>query len=929
MKQKLVYLLLATTCLLFSPLRAEAQSAHSYSFYLDLAQQSFTNKSYDKALVYFEEAHRLNPSAKEPLHYINLIKRMTERRTNAIELPDIYVRPEGNKTSPAQSSKSPAKPVKKTTAIKPSVSVETSAVAKQPTRIVIAKEQSPLAQGPKTIYLDSALQATQPKTFIQIQLNSYVILEGNNIERFLIITPDIIGVERLDRDHVKISALKRGTTFLHVWDATTRWTFNVEVIYQVETKTKVIKEDAREIKARPLRLAYSADWGAFYRGQSLDAVERESLNFLQWSGQYAETPYGDYDSYVVFNKFVESTELTGYSVGLTNGHIGQFKDFRIRGFDNTKTFSTLTVPGQYFRGVLFESEAFHNKFKYSYFQGKDRAIFGYLAPNVLEEKNSYVEGLKMTFNPHSDDQASLNYARGWGEARDAFLKKRVFSVQGQKRLKDYLVGAEQAYDEDTLATLIGTRYDRNDLHVYANFRDIDEDFATITNLPSNRGEIGGTIGVDKKFGPTLYFGYIDFYRERLLSNAENPDAINLDVNSSLEVPLGKRQNFRTSMYWTDTPGELSPHRNLTINNLFSKRFPIWNNGELSTFIGGTYQKSRFNFNPTSEYDRYAANAGFSLPLGKGFNFYSNYEYSWVDNLSDGGVFNPSVWNSGINYSKSLTDFWTLTAGFNYRDEEETEMLNSFLAGEDSTIGNVGLTYRPSADFEFYMDGRVRNVWAESSEATAFNEIDIRSGVRAAWDTMFSWSPSGWVEGHVYKDINNNKRRDDDEVGIAGVKVNVGKKSVVTNREGYYKAKVSAKKVQVTLDVSTVPQGFIFSTPALVDSEIVHHATYKVDFGLTTNSGIYGAVFEDLNGDRKPDREDKLISRAKITLDGGKEVALTDSEGNYFFQNIKPGRHVLAIDINSLPSGYLPTIKVKNVVEVSEGTTFILHIPVAK
>ena len=57
--------------------------------------------------------------------------------------------------------------------------------------------------------------------------------------------------------------------------------------------------------------------------------------------------------------------------------------------------------------------------------------------------------------------------------------------------------------------------------------------------------------------------------------------------------------------------------------------------------------------------------------------------------------------------------------------------------------------------------------------------------------------------------------------------------------------------------------------------------------------------------------------------------MTDSDGNYFFRNISPGKHFIKIDVASLPLEYIPMIKVVNQVELSEGSTSIFHIPLKK
>ncbi len=952
----LLYVFGPTTC-------GWTQYTQTYNFYMEMGQEALDKKDYTEALDYFNHAHLVDPSRKEPLHFVNLIKRLTENRVQVIEPkkrvipketyrrkiipPTVYSAPkESNQTEvipnsddsiPERSNRNEvitqmldSFEAKKTSP----TPMPTPSVRSTPAVITITEEPSKTKENtkntePQPIYLNDALWATQPKTLLQIELNTTVIVEGQQLDRFLIITPGFIEVERIDRNHLKITAQKRGSTFLHIWDDRGRWTFNVEVIYALPSapEIKTIK-DTKEIYSKPFRFAYSADWGSYYRGQSLDTAERQSLNFLQWSGLTGETPYGDFDSYVIANKFDQSTEVTGYSVGLTNGHLGDFNNFTIRGFDNTKTFSPLSVPGQYFRGVLVESPAFHDNFKYAYFKGRDRATYGFLAPNVLEKRESFVEGLKLTLFPRKDDQYSFNWARGYGNSRDTFLKNHVASFQAQHRFNKWLVAGENAFNDDIFARTLSSKFDQDDFHFHMNFRDIDRDFTTITSLPSNRGEIGGMLGFNWNLAGVDLDTNLDLYQDRALPNEEDPNALNLDFSSSAQIPLSRTERLSTSLFYVDTAGELSPRKNLRFNNTYSKRFSLGHNRELNTFLGSTYQMSRYKFSPTSEYDRYSLNAGFSVPLVKGLSYYANYEYSWVDDLSTSKLLKPTVFNTGINYHRTLTEHWTLHSDFSYRDEEGTDGLNSFLAGEDSTTGSIGLSYKPTLDFEFFIDGRVRNVWAENNRATAFNEIDIRSGIRSAWELPIVWNPRGQIDGIVFKDLNNNKKQDPEESGIANVHVNVGKKQTKTDTKGHYKTSVHAKSVEVSLDTKTIPSGFIFSTPSLVNTLIIPHRTQHVNFGLTTNSGIYGVVFFDENQNGKPDSYDVRISKVKIILDG-KESTTTDFEGNYFFSNIGAGTHQMTIDINSIPIEYLPAVKIKNEVDVSEGTTYVFHIPLNK
>ncbi|HBR13989.1 MAG TPA: hypothetical protein DD723_00390 [Candidatus Omnitrophica bacterium] len=795
-------------------------------------------------------------------------------------------------------------------------------------KVIVSQKESELLKGPKVVYLNDELWTTQPKTLLRVELNSSVVLEGRHIERSLIVIPGFIEIERVDRDRIKIIAKKRGSTFVHVWDDTGRWTLDTEVIFPAALAAIKVREKEAEEMAEPFRINYSSDWGTFYRGQEVASMERESLNLLQRIGMTGETPYGDFDSSVIYNKFEESTELTGYTVGLSDGQIGNFENFNIRGGDTSKVFSPLSVPGQYVRGILFESKAFEKNIEYIYMHGKDRQTFGFTSPSILEERQSFVEAARVTLFPKNENQYSINFARGYGSARKPFLKERVFSVEGQRKIKNTLVTSELAYDEDTLAHTAGTHYKGNNYDLNISARNIDKDFATITSLPSNRGEVGGIISGDWRVKNLTVDSSLDLYRDKFLSNPDHPEALNLDFSSSAEMVVTPNDRWRNSLYYIDTPGELSPRNNLRLHTNYSKKLKWLRGRDLNTFVGATYQRSRFDLSPSSEYDRYSLSSGLNFSLIKNLNYFLNYEYSLVDELLSGDQLKPHVMNTGLNYSRSLTESWTGNAALTYRNEDDTDGLNSFLAGEDSLIGSLGTTFRPSEDFEFFIDGRLRNVWAEGMNNSAFNEMDIRAGVRTSWETPFSWNPKGVVEGVVFEDNNGNMKQDQGEEGIRDVRIKIGNREAVTDPQGHYETTIRAKRVQVGVDIETIPDGYVFSTPVSTEVGIIPHKRQNVDFGLTTHSSIYGVIFYDKDQNGKPDPGDEFISRTKIVLDD-MEAEISDFEGTYFFKNIQPGKHTITIDLNSLPMEFLPLIKLKNEIDVSEGTTYIFHVPLKK
>ncbi len=903
----------------FSHLSADEHS--SYKELMDLGKAAMCQNNFRKAMVFFSLAHYTDPVPREPLAYLNSLKKLKKRRIARalIEAASLIKKGQGITTEHFDTYgwKIPQRIVRQYTKARPEEVITAN------------KSDIAISQDQRRIELDDTLWTTRTKINLDIELNKSVILQGQDISRYLVITPGFIEVERLDKDQIKVRALNRGTTSFHVWDIRGRWTFYVRVIFASQlTAIEESPPETIEEYAKPWRFRYNADWNSFYLGNSLPRLERRNLHFLQWTAVEGETPYGQFDTYALFNKFKESTEVTSYAVGLTDGQIGNFQDFTIRGFDTAKRFSALTLPGKYFRGALLEAKAFEEKIDYSLLWGKDRATFGFVSPGVLEERASFLEGARVTFFPEERHQYAVNYARGYGPARDPLLKERVYSLEARHTFDQLNLSGEIASDEEEIADLVMAEFGDYQSNLKINFRNIEKDFATVTGFPSGRGEIGGNVIYNLNQEKVRFNSNLDFYRDRFLFNPDRMDVLNLDWSSSAHVPLSATAGWRTSLFYVDTPGLISPRENITVNNTYDQSFRLISNKTLSTFIGNSYQRSRFELNESSDFDRYGVTAGFRLPLIRNLSYSFQYEYSWLAEIFSRDHLNPYVFNTGLNYARELSSAWSINSGFSYRNEEDTEASHSFLAGEDSITGNIRLFYHPTEDFEFFIDGRMRNVWAESPRNTAFHEADIRFGVKSSWELPFHWNPTGEVGGTVFKDLNSNNKRERNEPGIPGVKINVGDEVVTTNQYGRYHARVHAKSVRVGVATDTFLEGFTAVGPLLETVEIVAHMPQVVNFGFMTHSKIHGVVYFDKNRNGKWDPAEILIAKVKMILDDQEEV-MSNYAGVFTFNDIVPGRHLIRLDVSSLPLEYLPLIKIKNKIEIVEGTTYIFNVPVTQ
>ena len=128
-----------------------------------------------------------------------------------------------------------------------------------------------------------------------------------------------------------------------------------------------------------------------------------------------------------------------------------FKDFYIRGFDFRENFSSLSFPGETLKGIFFKSPAFNEKIEYALFYGQQKQYSsGIISPGVIEEEDSYIEGLRLSLFPHNKNKFFFNYAHGYGSDREDYLKNKVFSIQSEHNFENLDIITEIATDEDSI-----------------------------------------------------------------------------------------------------------------------------------------------------------------------------------------------------------------------------------------------------------------------------------------------------------------------------------------------------------------------------------------------------------------------------------------------------------------------------------------------
>ncbi len=911
-----------------------------YRYYFSEGIKAFKNHDDKKATHYFTTAIIFNPDSKEADRYLRILSTpvvvaegppVVAPQAIAPQIPEQLNLPLTQSQPAAVIMPQPAPAVPAAQAIiqpqpySPSVQPQPAAVTPKPT--VYVAEQKP-KQPPVVLSLSQITSLGQTKPTLFIELHSSVIIQSKNIQRFLVVDEGFIGVKIIDTDHLEIDALRIGTTFLHIWDTSGRHTFYAEVVFPKTVSAGELQAMNEVQHAQPFRFTYSNDWNTYYSGKNIPALKRQSYDFNQSLAVTGETPYGFFDASGSYSDFNSFSRFDSYTVGLSQIPLAGTSNFNLRAFDALRYLSPLTMPTTRLRGAFADVDLMGDVLGLSVSHGQEQPPLGFFSTGASQFGNSYIDAVKLTLFPKSDsDRYSFNFATGYGPDRPGYLSNHVYSVEGQHKFNDYLtLNAEEGSDSSHNSSLASLRWEDGGFRTGLHFRDIDKNYATVSSLPSYQGETGASWTTDTNFTNFTASSFVEAYRDYLNFNPHDPSALNYDANGHIRADITRNLWSDSDLNYVDTPGELSPRRSLGLNERLSRSFGIWHSLKGTVFGGTGYQNSHSSDSDISNYDREDVIAGIQLPLTNQISTFANYEYDWLHQPADaGGNSNPNVINAGLEYVKQFTPKFSINSQVVYRDELGVKENSSFLSGEKSVIITSGFNYNPTPDISIFADGNASKVLSHTGNPS-YDDFEVHLGVRITFGGATYWDPLGTVSGIVFKDRNGDGKFVSGDEGIAGVKVKVGDKEVITDKYGRYRVQIRAKGVQVVPVLDTIPGGLIFSTSSTLNVGIIQGRETQADFGLISQTGIYGIVFVDKNGSGVPNSTDKFIGKVKVVLDG-KIIQKSDAHGAFYFRKVTPGEHIISIDINTLALNMVPLVKLKNKIDVTEGTNYMFNIPV--
>jgi len=915
---------------------AQFHPAYGYSmaseYLCELGAKLYRQGRYTEALSEFQKALLANPDYTPARQYIDMIMYKQVPKP-AVQIPEVRVYPK------AAACESCGTDMPKTSYIQTPQIQQGTFLPASPTKSIIENELSRIEEEgavektqspPQILVLDATLKDLRFP--LEIEKDKSFIVRGQNISRFLITQPEIIRVEKISPDELSVTGNELGYTYLHVWDARDRWT--IEFLgTPPKPKGMTVEEEYRmdQQKLGAFKVRYSVDWTEAERGRRIDDLKRTSYSWNHWMSINGETPYGKLDSQAGVRTVSSTTDLTYFTLGLEEGKWAGFDGFDIRGFDFAPEISNLAFSGQGLRGLYFDSPAFDKKLDYKLFWGREGGgRYGRLSPGLDESRDSYLDGIDISFSPVQTQNYDFSAFSGYGNDRPDYLNKYGYDFKTSQHFDPWKLDYEIGYDTENFANLLTANYSVPNFQLTSELRDTDKAFKSMNGGGWRAGELGLlTTASYRPFEGLDLSSRMDLFWDRLFPNPSNEDRLNEDFNIDAAYSIDPLTSMRLDYSFQNELGRLSPIRSHNAGIGFSRTFELFR--RINTYANFRHQETKHFNSHASDYINEKIILGMRFNIISDLYYYINKELNWTEARFYGTRTRPTAFETGLDWNRQIFDspFYG-NIRLTYRDEEETVSPVSLLSGEDYLEGYAELTYRPTPSFEAYVSSRLRNIWADNPSVNKRMEANIYAGLRYLWDTGARWDPVGGIAGYVYKDLNYDGIRQGNEPSIEDIKVCSGKNNCqTTDVSGYYRfSKIRAKKAQVNIDISSLPSGFVLTTPVSQEVSIVQGKVQQVSFGIASRTEITGFVFEDTNGNSEFDGFDKIVKGVVLILEDGSS-STTDNTGRYLFSKAIVGLHTLNLDLNSLPPEYMPTVPITKDIELTEGASYIYNIPLQR
>lgn len=767
---------------------------------------------------------------------------------------------------------------------------------------------------------------------IELERESTVRISVPGLKRFMVTDADIVKAAKPDGNTIELTGVKLGQTFMHIWDDNGRRTLGIRVVQKGrEVYIKAAKRAIEAKKMQSFKTRYSFDR---YRLNAESLNPGRSFHYAEWFHRLSttgETPWGFVDSRLQYEGKEEGMgiedkrDLTAWDFNLRG------KDIEVSMGNTAAYFSDITLPQTGYQGIRFRNPDDKNVRYDLVYGARGERIWGKKVGDF--EDGNYFYGARGEVTPADyldfnatilrslgNDLETSEYVYATGMGVDLFDDAVTIDAEAARSKNG--VGGGLSDEGDSHAYKVDTRFDlkKYNADLMCTFRDIGSDFDDVTGATiSHVGELGAYL--KGNYIPLKYLrlsGNYNVFRDRLNFNSEHPKIYNYDWQGTADFNLGKGLDFKYNRYFRSHEGKSSPTRGSGEMYQVNYNFSIPNQVTLYARYSPVQYRGLGSESDSYKEEKFVS--GFRFNVLK--NLYYDLSHQWHSRkmILSGENGTVKTLSTGLQYATRIFDtpFYG-SARLRYNREYDVMENLPLNPGEETWYGEAEIKYKPSADFETYLRVNYNHIRGAIDGNLDRQEMRIYGGGSYLFDTTVGWGITGHIQGWVFKDMNGDGEKGDDEEGVPGITIYAGEdKSTVTDKNGRFEfRKVKGVEVDVLMDVKTLPQGYncTSANPKTVVQE--RDTVMDASFGLIAVSEISGRVFNDVTMNGVFDAGDAGIKDIVVSSDDG-VMGLTLYTGHYRLERVEPGDRTVKIGISSVPQGFLPVEKPSFAVKVEEG-----------
>ena len=792
------------------------------------------------------------------------------------------------------------------------------------------------------------------------------------INKLVVVSPEIAAAQIKIGNVLTISGLQSGEAILLVSDAEKRMTLVVEVSGKRTIAKRGNNINAQQINSENINISgsYTATFVQNFDGNP--SLFRNSVEFrrklskdrtLRVSGDLFKE-IGDGENNQAFSR-LQNFGINQLSIGLDSpGTTIDFLDsqikvstlglnnFPVRGFHLVKTSKTLTNAGTQIKDVeIFAGFARPSLKLYDNDGGK---IAGAFLP-ILNNKSLQINAGFISVSPQKNNRAgqggtilqmnaSYTPDKNFSADGETAYAHGGFSWRARADLKLKQVGAS--------AEII--RFDKNSplLSIGAQTGGRKSEALAFYWRPENRFNVFASYNHTKITRP-LNLQLSDFNRSSFIASAgyrlSGNSRVNLrylDQRIETAIPGGAAK-FQIGTRSINAAHNIRFNRNWANNFEARMNFSREANADAGLEKGFTInEQMRFTRN------RLSATGFFSyvyktpsltslivrnprlLPPLLQESFVLNpaqFLNVYRDRLGSllGGIELPQTrsFNAGVRFQTAVSRF-TVTGETRY-SAGETLSLN-----QKNLFTSVGFGVRLDAANSIQINGW-KSFGAGNQSGMTFSfthRFGAESGGGFQISKLFGFD-KGSVQGRVFYDLNGNGTDDPGEPGIEGKTIQLNEnQSVRTDAGGRYQFSANAGEYDVALVSDDLGVHLRASTLTRRKISLRSRQSVNVSFGVSDFGFVGGRVFNDLDlSGIAPPSNVQGIGGVKINLRSGNIViakTVTNGNGTYEFQNLRPGIYTLETDAATLPANFRLPAQTSREIKVEPLRGFYLDIPVA-